>query len=165
MWPEPVERVARELRAAAIDATIHEFPEELPTAAAAATASGSPLDEVVNVVVFICDERPVAALIPGDRVADEARVAAVAGAASIRPATPAEVSTATGFDPDLVAPFPLPQGLRVLIERTLLQHPRVWVRAGSATHIAGLATAELQQLTGAETADLLGPRYSSTTDR
>ena len=165
MWPEPVERVARELRAAAIDATIHEFPEELPTAAAAATASGSPLDEFVNVVVFICDERPVVALVPGDRVADEAKVAAATGAAGVRPATPAEVSTATGFDPGLVAPFPLPEGVHVLIERTLFQHPRVWVCAGSATHIAALATTELQQLTGAETADLLGPRYSSATDR
>jgi prolyl-tRNA editing enzyme YbaK/EbsC (Cys-tRNA(Pro) deacylase) len=165
MWPEPVERVARELRAAAIDATIHEFPEELPTAAAAATAIGCPLDEIVTAPVFICGGKPVVALIPGDRAADEARVAAAAGAAAIRPATGSEVRELTGFEPGLVAPFPLPREARILIERTIFQHPRVWVFAGSESHLAALAPGELQQLSGAETADLLGPRYSSTTDR
>jgi prolyl-tRNA editing enzyme YbaK/EbsC (Cys-tRNA(Pro) deacylase) len=165
MWPEPVERVARELRAAAIDATIHEFPEPVATAAAAATAIGCPLDEIVTVSVFIGDGKPVAALIPGDRAPDEARVAAVAGVTAIEPATPAEVQRATGFDPEDVAAFPVPDGLRVLMERTLFQHARVWVCAGSPTHMAALAPGELEQLTRAETADLLGPRYSSTTDR
>jgi prolyl-tRNA editing enzyme YbaK/EbsC (Cys-tRNA(Pro) deacylase) len=166
MWPEPVERVARELRAAAIEATIHEFPEGISTPEAAATALGCPLDEVVTVTVFIGDGgRVVVALIPGDRAADEKRVAVAADARVLRPATAAEAREATGFEVDSIAPFPLPQSLRVMIERTLFQHARVWVRAGSQTHMAGLATAELQLLSGAETADLLGPRYSSTTDR
>jgi prolyl-tRNA editing enzyme YbaK/EbsC (Cys-tRNA(Pro) deacylase) len=165
MWPEPVERVARELRAAAIDATIHELPEAVATAEAAATAIGCPLDEIVTAAVFVCDGTPVVALIPGDRAPSEARVGAAVEASEIRPATPAEVRTATGFSPEAVAPFPLPQPLRVLMERTLLQHAHVWVWAGSETHMAALPTTELQQLTGAETADLLGPRYSSTTDR
>ncbi|HEX4520157.1 MAG TPA: YbaK/EbsC family protein [Gaiellaceae bacterium] len=165
MWPEPVERVARELRAAAIEATVQEFAEEISTAEAAATAIGCPLDEIVTAALFVCDGRPVVALIPGDRAADEKRVATAANATEIRPATAAEVREVTGFDSGAVAPFPLPPSLSVLMERTLFQHARVWVRAGSETHMAGLATAELQQLSGAETADLLGPRYSSATDR
>ncbi len=165
MWPEPVELVARELRAAAIDATIHELPEPAETAEAAATAIGCPLDEIVTVAVFVCDGTPVVVLIPGDRAADEARVVAATETNEIRPATPAEVRGVTGFEPDVVAPFPLPKPLRVLMERTLFQHARVWVCTGSAAHMAALSTAELQLLTGAETADLLGPRYSSATDR
>jgi prolyl-tRNA editing enzyme YbaK/EbsC (Cys-tRNA(Pro) deacylase) len=165
MWPEPVERVARELRAAAIDATIQELPEGTATAEAAATAIGCPLDEVVRISVFVCDGKTVVALVPGDRAPDEARVASSVEAGEVRPATSAEIAAATGAEPEAVAPFPLPAGLRVLIERTLFQQPRSWVQAGSPTHMASLPTTELQRLSGAETADLLGPRYSSATDR
>ena len=165
MWPEPVERVAREFRAAAIDATIHELPADVTTAEAAATAIGCPLDEIVRADVFICDGRPVVALVPGDRAPDEAKVALAAECAEIRAARPAEVTKATGFEPDAVAPFPFPGVAVVLLERTVLHHLRVWVSAGSPRHVAALSTGELQLLSGAETADLLGPRYSSTTDR
>ena len=51
MWPEPVERIARELRAAAIDATIQEFPEGTPTADAAARAIGCRLEQIVKWVL------------------------------------------------------------------------------------------------------------------
>ncbi len=156
MWPEPVERVARELRAAAIDATIEEFGERTPTAEAAARAIGCHLDEIVKSIVFVCDGQAVLALVPGDRRADEARVGEGAEAAEIRVATPAEVLAATGFEVGAVAPFPLRAIDEVLLEQTILQHGRVWVGAGSPAHMAGIAPSELQRLSGARTADLVG---------
>ena len=165
MWPEPVERVARELRAAAVDATIQEFKGGTPTAEAAAQAVGCRLDQIVKSIVFVCDGTPVLALVPGHRRADEALVAAAAGASSARVARAREVLAATGFEPGAVAPFPLRTIETVLLERTILQHETVWIGAGSPAHMAGLAPAELQRLAGARSADLLGHRYSSATDR
>jgi prolyl-tRNA editing enzyme YbaK/EbsC (Cys-tRNA(Pro) deacylase) len=165
MWPDPVERVARELRAAAVDATIQEFPDGVPTASAAARAIGCRLDQVVKSIVLVVDGEFALALVPGDRRVDEARVAAALDAAEVRIATAGEVLDATGFEPGAVAPFPLPDIETVLIERTLLQQQRVWVGAGTSTHMAGLAPSELQRLTGARTADLAARRYSSATDR
>jgi prolyl-tRNA editing enzyme YbaK/EbsC (Cys-tRNA(Pro) deacylase) len=165
VWPEPVERVARELRAAAIDATIQEFAEGTPTAEAAARAVGCRLDQIVKSLVFVCDGTYVLALVPGDRRADPASVAAASGAAEARIADAREVVAATGFEPGAVAPFPSVAVARVLMERTLLQHGRVWVGAGSPAHMAGLAPGEVQRLSRAETADLVVPRYSSTSDR
>jgi prolyl-tRNA editing enzyme YbaK/EbsC (Cys-tRNA(Pro) deacylase) len=153
-----VERVARELRAAAVDATVQEFPEGTPTAEAAAQAVGSGLDQIVKSLVFVCDDAYVLAMVPGDRRADEARVAEAAGAQEVRVARANEVVEATGFEPGGVAPFPLVAVQRVFIERTLLQHDRVWIGAGTHEHMAGLAPTELQRLSGAETADLVGPR-------
>ena len=163
MWPEPVERVARELRAAAAEATIEEFSESTGSAEAAAKAIGCSLAQIVKSIVFVCGGTAVVALVPGDRRADADCVAEAVGADSARVATRDEVVQVTGFEPGAVSPFPLRAVDEVLMERTLLQHPKVWVGAGSPAHMAGLAPAELQRVADARTADLLG--YSSTTDR
>jgi prolyl-tRNA editing enzyme YbaK/EbsC (Cys-tRNA(Pro) deacylase) len=164
MWPEPVERVAREFRAAAVDVTIEEFDEGTPTAEAAARAVGCRLDQIVKSILFMCDGRAVLVLVPGDRRADEALVAAAAEADEIRVAKASEVLAATGYEPGAVAPFPLRAVDEVLLEVTILQQGQVWVGAGSPAHMAGVAPDDLQRLSGARTADLVGPRYSSKTD-
>ena len=154
-WPEPVERVASALRAAAIDATVQEFPQGTPTAEDAARAVGCRLDQIVKTVVFVCDGEYVLALVPGDRRADERKIAVAMGAREVRVARADEVVEATGFEPGAVAPFPRRDVVAVLIERTLLQHQRVWIGAGSPRHMAVLAPADLQSLAGARGADLV----------
>jgi prolyl-tRNA editing enzyme YbaK/EbsC (Cys-tRNA(Pro) deacylase) len=152
-WPEPVERVAAVLRGRAVDARLEEFGEGTPTAAAAAAAIGCEPAEIVKTLVFVCDGLPVLALLPGDRRADAAKVAAAAKARGARIARPEEVFAVTGFEPGAVAPFPVPQASRVLLERELLRHQTVWVGAGSTRHMAGLSPLDLVRLTGAEPGD------------
>jgi prolyl-tRNA editing enzyme YbaK/EbsC (Cys-tRNA(Pro) deacylase) len=158
VWPEPVERVAAELRAGAAEATIQEFPDGTPTAEAAARAIGCTLAEVLKSIVFVCDESVVVALIPGDRRADESKVAAAVGAAGARVAHAREVRAATGYEPGGVAPFRLPAVETILLEQTSLGHGRVWIGAGSPSHMAGLAPGELQRITGARPVDLVAHR-------
>jgi Cys-tRNA(Pro) deacylase len=153
-WPEPVARVAEVLQRAGIDARVEEFPEGTPTAGAAAKAVGSSRAQIVKSLVFICDGRPMLALVPGDRRADEAKVAAAAGARQARVARPDEVLAATGFEPGGVAPFPAPGIAQVLMAGELLVHDRVWIGAGSEQHMAGLAPTDLARLTQARTAEL-----------
>jgi Cys-tRNA(Pro) deacylase len=150
-----VERVSAFLRAAAVDATIQEFPGGTPTAEEAARAVGSRLEQIVKTLVFVCDGEYVLALVPGDRRADARKVAIESGARAARVARPDEVLEATGFEPGAVAPFPRRDVVAVLIERTLLQHPAVWIGAGSPAHMAMLAPGDLQRLAGARTADLV----------
>ena len=153
-WPEPVERVAAVLRAQGVDARIEEFAQGTSTAAAAAEAVGREAAQIVKTLVFVCDGLPVLALVPGDRRADPAKVAAAAGAGYARVASPDEVLAATGFEPGGVAPFPAPRVSRVLIARELLQHETIWAGAGSTRHILGIAPADAARLTNAEQADL-----------
>lgn len=153
-WPEPVERVARVLREHAVDARLEEFPGGTPTAADAARAAGCERAQIVKSLVFVCDELPLLALIPGDRRADAPKVAAAAGARYARVARPDEVVAATGFEPGGVAPFPAPHVSRVLIDRSLLAHELVWIGAGSDRHMAGIAPADLVRLTNAQSGDL-----------
>jgi prolyl-tRNA editing enzyme YbaK/EbsC (Cys-tRNA(Pro) deacylase) len=153
-WPEPVERVAQVLRRSGVDARVEEFPEGTPTASAAAQAVGSARAQIVKSLLFVCDGRPTLALVPGDRRADEVKVAAAAGARSALVARAEEVLAATGFEPGGVAPFPAPGVAQVLIAEELLAHDRVWIGAGSERHMAGLSPFDLVHLSQARAADL-----------
>jgi len=137
-----------------VDSRVEEFPEGTPTATAAAKAVGASRAQIVKSLVFVCDGRPLLALIPGDRRADETKVAAAVGARGARVARADEVVAATGFEPGGVAPFPAPGISRVLMARELLVHDRVWIGAGSERHMAGLAPVDLLRLAQAQTADL-----------
>ena len=154
-WPEAVQRVAAFLREARVEARVEEFPDGTPTARAAAKAVGCELAQIVKSLVFDCDGRPLVVLVPGDRRADTGKVATAAGCAALRVAAPEEVEAATGFPPGAVAPFPLPRVERVLVERTLLAHDRVWVGAGSPRHMATLGASELVRLTRARPVDVV----------
>ncbi len=54
-----------------------------------------------------------------------------------------------------MAPFPHRAVSRVLMERSLLAHPEVWIGAGTESHMAALAPAELHRLAGASAVDLV----------
>ncbi len=154
-WPEPVERVSSFLRTAGAEARIEEFADGTPTAADAAAAVGCELGQIVKSIVLVCDERPVLALVPGDRRADQEKIARAASASGARIASPREVERATGFEPGGVAPFGHAGIDPVLLHPTLLRHDVVWVGAGSPRHMIGLAPAELVRLTRARTVDVV----------
>jgi Cys-tRNA(Pro) deacylase len=158
VWPEPVERVAAFLRASGTDARIEEFPAGTPTAQHAADAIGCELAQIVKSLLFRCDSRYVLVLVPGDRRADRAQVAASVGARVADIAPPDEVERVTGFEPGAVAPFPLRQVDRVLLDPSLLAHEVVWIGAGSTTHMAALAPADLARLADAEPMDAVHDR-------
>jgi prolyl-tRNA editing enzyme YbaK/EbsC (Cys-tRNA(Pro) deacylase) len=157
-WDEPVRRVLGVLRAAAIESRVEEFHESTLTARQAAVAIGCDLGRIVKTLVFVCDTGAVLALLPGDRRADEAKVAAAAGSAHARIADPAEVLAATGFEPGAVAPFPQVAISLALIERTLLPYKQVWIGAGSSSHMAALSAGDLAELSSAVAADLVQER-------
>jgi prolyl-tRNA editing enzyme YbaK/EbsC (Cys-tRNA(Pro) deacylase) len=153
------------LRQAGAEARIEEFAEGTPTAADAAAATGCGLDQIVKTLVVMCGDRPVAALVPGDRRGDLAKIARAVERETSRVASRDEVVAATGFPPGAVAPFPLPRVESVLIDRTLLRHPIVWAGAGSDRHMVGLAPAELVRLSRARTVDVVQAETYDSTNR
>jgi prolyl-tRNA editing enzyme YbaK/EbsC (Cys-tRNA(Pro) deacylase) len=159
-WPEPVERVAAFLRQEGVEARLEELHAGTATAEDAARAAGCALGQIVKSIVVFCDDRPVLALVPGDRRVDLDKVARAAEAGSARIARGPEVEAATGFPPGAVAPFPLRGIDRVLIDQTLLGHDVVWIGAGSSRHIAALAPTALARLAKAQPMDAVeDPTY------
>jgi prolyl-tRNA editing enzyme YbaK/EbsC (Cys-tRNA(Pro) deacylase) len=157
-WPEPVERVAAVLRAAAVDARIEQFSEGAATARDAARLIGCELSQIVKSLVFVSDGAFVLALVPGDQRANEAAIREAVGATDVRVANAEEVMVATGFAPGGVAPFPLRAVTRTLIDNSFVQHQVVWMGAGTSEYMASIAPAELQRLTRATAVDLVTPR-------
>ena len=134
---------------------MEEFTEGTPTAADAARAVGCDLRNIVKSLVFDCDGRVALAMVPGNRRADGAKVAAAAGARNASIASPERVREATGYEPGAVAPFGLPRVDVVLLERTLLGLDRVWVGGGSTRHMVGLSPGELVRLSRAAPLDIV----------
>jgi len=156
-WPTEVERVSGFLRQMGAEARVEEFSAGTPTAVEAAQAVGCKLGQIVKSLVFDCDGRWVVVLVPGDRRADLDKIAAAAGAKKARIAKPDEVERATGFVAGAVAPFPLPNVDRVFVDRGLLAHKRVWIGAGSPSHMAVIAPGDLVRLARAQTMDVVEP--------
>jgi Cys-tRNA(Pro) deacylase len=152
---DPVERVAAYLRESRAEARVEEFSSGTPTAAHAARAVGCDLRNIVKSLVFECGGRVVLAMVPGDRRADGAKVAAASGAAKAEIASPARVRETTGFEPGAVAPFGLARVDAVLVDRTLLGLDRLWVGGGSTRHMVGLTPKELVRLSRAAAVDLV----------
>jgi Cys-tRNA(Pro) deacylase len=152
-WPEAVERVAAFLRQAGVEARIEQFDAGTPTAEDAARAVGCKLEQIVKSLVFDCDGRAVVVLVPGNRRADSRKVARASGCRRAKIAGAEQVQSVTGFAPGAVAPFPLPKVERVLVDRQVLVHDRVWIGAGSPTHMATLAPTDLVRLSKAEPMD------------
>ena len=162
-WPEPVERVSSFLREAGVEARIHEFPDGTASAQDAADAIGCELGQIVKSLVFVCDEKPVVALVPGDRRGDPAKVAQAVEASEARVAKAQEVEDATGFAPGAVAPFPLPGIGTVLMDSALYHHEIVWAGAGSTHHIMGISPTDLGRLARVRPMDVVAEQtYDSS---
>jgi prolyl-tRNA editing enzyme YbaK/EbsC (Cys-tRNA(Pro) deacylase) len=155
-WPDAVERVAAVLRDARVEARLEEFRRGTPTAEDAANAVGCDLSQIVKSLVFACDGRWIVVMVPGDRRADKAKIAAAVGCERVKVAGPDDVERATGFAAGAVAPFPLPAIDTILIDRGLLAHEFVWIGAGSPRHMAALAPADLVRLARARSVDVVG---------
>lgn len=155
--------MAAALREARVEARLEEFREGTPTAEDAAAAAGCRLEQIVKSLLFACDGRWVLVLVPGDRRADRAKVASEARCRRVRIAGAADVLRVTGFEAGGVAPFPLPEVETVLIERTLLTHDVVWIGAGSRSHMAALAPADLVRVARARAIDAVSENETERT--
>ena len=129
VWPEPVERVAILLRTAGVQGQLEEL---LPG------AEGPP-GAHLQTSAFECVGRIVVALVPAENELDRRKLAAAAGCSPLRPIQAPE--------------FPF-AGAAVLLHRTVLTSPNLWLEAGSPRHVLGLAPAQLTLLTGAKSVDL-----------
>jgi prolyl-tRNA editing enzyme YbaK/EbsC (Cys-tRNA(Pro) deacylase) len=147
------ERVQESLRALGAEATVLELPASTRTAGEAAAAIGTTVARIAKSLVFLAGEEPVLVIASGvDRVS-LTKLGRLLGA-PVRRAEAEAVKRLTGFPIGGVAPVGHASPLRILIERSLLQHPEVWAAAGTPHAVFRTSPAELVRITGGEVGDL-----------
>ncbi|MEA2663994.1 MAG: hypothetical protein QOI11_938 [Candidatus Eremiobacteraeota bacterium] len=151
--PNSRERVRNALRAAGLDCAIVETPGSARTAVEAAAAVGASVGQIVKSLVFMCDDRPVLALVAGNNRLDEARLAELAGGRITR-ADAARVREHTGFAIGGVAPLGSLVPLPVFCDADLLRHDYVWAAAGAPHVVFRVEPRALADAAGAQVAEL-----------
>jgi Cys-tRNA(Pro) deacylase len=131
-----------------------EFAESTRTAAEAAAAIGVELGQIVKSLVFTVDDRPVIALVSGDRQLDESKLAVAAGGSRCARADANLVRDATGFPVGGVPPFGHATTMRVFVDNGLLRYDEVWAAAGTPHVNFALSPHQLVEATGARVVDV-----------
>lgn len=150
--PRAVVRFLERARAVGLEPEVRTFPSGTRTAAAAAAAVGCEVAAIVKSLVFIADGRAVLALTSGANRADEAALAAVLGATTLRKADADEVRSATGYAIGGTPPVGHDTPLPVVCDRDLTELDEIWAAAGTPSTVFALTPAQLLTATGARVA-------------
>lgn len=129
------------------DGIVH-FEQSTKTAQMAADAMGCELGQIVKSLVFLVDDRPVLALVAGDRRGDTAAIAALVGGTSASFADAETVRSATGYAIGGVSPFDLPPELLVFIDDSLDRFDVVYPAAGTPSSMVRMTRAQLLDVSG-----------------
>jgi Cys-tRNA(Pro) deacylase len=142
------ERVRSYLEAHGLSEAIFTFDRSTKTAQMAADAMGCELGQIVKSLVFVVDDRPVLALVAGDRRGDTAAIAGLLGGKKASFADADTVRTATGYAIGGVSPFDLPGELTVLVDDSLERFDVVYPAAGTPSSMVRMTRGQLLAVTG-----------------
>jgi len=132
---------------AGLSLDVRVFPEGTKTAVDAATAIGCEVAAIVKSLVFMVDDEPVVALVPGDLRLDAEALAVAAGGTAARRASLDEARSATGYAVGGTPPFG--HGRRVFADLQLRRHDPVWAAAGTPTTVFPISIEDLGRTSAA----------------
>jgi prolyl-tRNA editing enzyme YbaK/EbsC (Cys-tRNA(Pro) deacylase) len=146
------ERVRAYLEAHGLLEGLVEFEQSTKTAQMAADAMGCELGQIVKSLVFVVGDRPVLALVAGDRRGDTEAIAQLVGGESAKFADADTVRSATGYAIGGVSPFDLPEELPVLFDDSLERFEIVFPAGGTPSAMVRMSRERLLDLTRARVA-------------
>lgn len=153
--PQHETRLRDYLEHHALQATLIEPKIPTPTVLDAARALGvEPADIIKSVAFEAKDQTVVLVIAPGDRRIDANKVAHIFGLERLKMASPARVLEVTGYPAGGVPPVGHPEGLRVLMDATLLERQSLIGGGGSERLLLRISPAEVVRVTAATVADV-----------
>ena len=149
-----VRQVVEAGKALGVDVHAREFSQGTRTAADAAAAIGVELGQIVKSLVFAVDDEVVVALVSGENMLDEAKLADAAGGCEAWREDADTVRETTGFPVGGVPPFGHREPLRVFVDEDLLSYDEVWAAAGTPHVNFPITPTALLRATGGTVCDL-----------
>ena len=128
---------------------VYEYVERGGTAESARQLG---VDEHMVVKTLVMrDERaePLIVLMHGDANVSTKNLAREIGAKSVEPCSPEDAQRASGYQVGGTSPFGTRKALRVFVEATVLELPRVLINGGRRGYLVGIEPAVLVQRLGA----------------
>ncbi len=147
--PRSIDRLKSYFAEHGLAIEIRELDSSTRTAQLAADAVGAQVGEIVKSLVIVADERPILALVAGDRRADMHKIQRALNASSARMANAEEVRAHTGYAIGGVAPFAHRGNgfAAILIDDSLLRFQSVWAAAGTPHAVFRMGLEKLLELT------------------
>jgi prolyl-tRNA editing enzyme YbaK/EbsC (Cys-tRNA(Pro) deacylase) len=152
--PESAQRVAGLLVELGHDRPVVMLPATGKTSAEAAAGLGCSVAEIAKSIIFrrVEDDVPVLVIASGSNRVDEAKVAARVGA--LGKADARFVREKTGYAIGGVCPIGHAVPPVMLLDQDLFRYDSLWAAAGHPHAVFNLTPQQLQQMTGAEVADV-----------
>lgn len=142
-----------------------EFKKKRSTrhATEAAEASGVSLGEIVKSIVFTDqDARPLLAVVLGDTDVSRHKLERCSGAKSVRLASDAAASAATGYPTGGIPPIGHKKKIPVYIDNGVMRRERVWCGGGARSKLVRLKSSDIARLTSATVCDLASTEPAGT---
>jgi Cys-tRNA(Pro) deacylase len=112
---------------------------------------GVPEHEVIKTLVMQDEARePLIVLMHGDRQVSTKSLARAAGVKSIEPCKPEVAERHSGYLVGGTSPFATRKSMRVFVEKTVLDLPRIFLNGGRRGHLVSISPSVLTELLGAE---------------
>jgi prolyl-tRNA editing enzyme YbaK/EbsC (Cys-tRNA(Pro) deacylase) len=153
--PSGPERVQAALHECGVAVQVVRLSDSTRTAPEAARAVGCEVGAIAKSLLFLADGEPLLVICGGDRRVDTAKVAALAGAQSVKMATAEEVRRITGYAIGGVPPLGHATPLRKLMDRRMLRWPLIYAAAGAHDALFPIEPGLLLDVSGAEQADVV----------
>lgn len=136
----PVTQAVRVLRAANVAFEAHEYAYvEKGGTAASSAALGVPEHHVIKTLVLEDDAKePLIVLMHGDKQVSTRNLARQIGARSVQPCKPEVADRHSGYQVGGTSPFGTRRAMKVYMERTILDLPRIWINGGRRGFLVSL---------------------------
>ena len=150
-----VEEVERFIREHGLDVEILRFDEPVRTVEEAAERSKADPSEIVKTMILIADDRPIAAMVQGDRRIDLRKLRRVLKADYVRLAKPGEVLKLLGIRIGAISPLlNSMKRIRCVMDERILAKERVLAGGGSEKTLISIRPKDLAEILKPMIADI-----------
>jgi len=142
-----VEEVKKFIEEHDLDAKILQFDEPVRTVEEAAERSKADPSEIVKTIILIADDRPIAAIIQGNRKIDLEKLRKVLNAKYVRLAKPSEVLKLLGIGIGAVSPLlNSMKRIRCIMDEKVLMEKKVLAGGGSEKTLVLIKPKDLAEI-------------------
>ncbi len=150
-----VEEVKKFIEEHDLNVKILQFDEPVRTVEEAAERSGVGPSEIVKTMILIADDRPIAAIVQGDRRIDLRKLRRVLKADYVRFAKPGEVLKLLGIEVGAISPLlNSMKRIRCVMDERILTKERVLAGGGSENTLISVRPKDLAEILKPMIADI-----------